>query len=224
MKRFITLILTFLAFSASAQNSAIRYIEKHKDDAIRLMEEHQVPASIILAVAMHESANGTSQIARHLNNHFGMKGKNTSTKIRSSYRGYESVESSYNDFISLLKRKRQFSSMFDKYSHWDYKNWVWGIQRGGYAASRTWGSQVMATINKYKLYKFDNRPEGASEPAVAGSPAKKSSRTASISVYKVRKGDTLNEISEKTGKSVKTIMRKNALTGSNLTIGQKLKL
>jgi flagellum-specific peptidoglycan hydrolase FlgJ len=134
MKRNITLCLLILSLTASAQTSASRYNQNYKDEAVKLMHEHGVPASIILAVAMHESANGTSLIARHLNNHFGMKGKNTSSKIKSSYRGYESVESSYEDFISLLKRKRQFSSMFDKYSHWDYKNWVWGIQRGGYAA------------------------------------------------------------------------------------------
>lgn len=224
MKRIITLCLLFLSLTVSAQTSASRYIQNYKDDAVKLMHEHGVPASIILAVAMHESANGTSLIARHLNNHFGMKGKNSSTKIKSSYRGYESVESSYQDFISLLKRKRQFSSMFDKYSHWDYKNWVWGIQRGGYAASKTWGSQVMGTIKKFKLYEYDNRPANAAVPVFASAKTKPSSKKGSLSVYKVKPGDTLNKISNRTGKSVRTIMAKNSLTSSNLTIGQKLKL
>lgn len=224
MKRIITLCLLFLSLTVSAQTSSSRYIQNYKDEAVKLMHEHGVPASIILAVAMHESANGTSLIARHLNNHFGMKGKNNSTKIKSSYRGYESVESSYEDFISLLKRKRQFSSMFDKYSHWDYKNWVWGIQRGGYAASRTWGSQVMGTIKKFKLYEFDDRPANAPAPLLSKTTMKDSEKKSSLSVYNVRKGDTLNEIASKTGTPVKTIMRKNSLRTSNLTIGQRLKL
>ena len=226
MKKSLTLILLFLlslSFTASAQNSATRYIEKHKDEAVELMKKHGVPASIILAVAMHESANGTSVIARHLNNHFGMKGKNTSTKIRSSYRGYESVESSYEDFISLLQRKRQFSSMFDKFTHYDYKNWAYGIQRGGYAASRTWGSQVMGTIKKFKLYQYDDRPEGAIETVLPNYTSKNSSARTSGLTYKVKRGDTLGIIAKRFNTSVKSLMRKNSLRSSNLSVGQRLK-
>ena len=223
MKKLITLLLLFVSLTAAAQTSANNYIERYKEDAVKLMNTHGIPASIILAVAMHESANGTSQIARYLNNHFGMKGKNSSTQIRSSYRGYESVESSYEDFITMLKNRRQFNSLFDKYSHYDYKNWVWGIQRGGYAASRTWGSQVMATIKKFKLYQYDNRPETAPEP-VFKSLAAAQPRKLTAAVYKVRKGDTLGAISKKTGVPVKSLMRKNALKSTSLDIGQRLKI
>lgn len=223
MKKIILLLLLFISFTASAQNSATRYIEKHKDDAVELMKIHGVPASIILAVAMHESGNGTSKIARYLNNHFGMKGKNSSTEIKSSYRGYESVESSYKDFISLLQRKRQFSSMFDKFTHYDYKNWVWGIQRGGYAASRTWGSQVLGTINKYKLYQYDDRPKDAMETVLPNYTPKTSGKKSSSSTYWVKRGDTLGAIAKKFGTSVKSLMKKNSLKSSILTIGQKLK-
>lgn len=224
MKRSLTLLLLVLSLTASAQNSASRYIERYKDDAVKLMNQHGVPASIILAVAMHESGNGTSVIARHLNNHFGMKGKNTSTEIKSSYRGYPSAESSYEDFVSLLKRNRQFSRMFDKYTHYDYTSWVYGIQRGGYAASRTWGSQVMATIKKFKLYQYDNRPDDA--PAVLLSSADKTpARTAhNSSTYKVKRGDTLKDIARKRGLTVRNLMRNNDLKNSNLEIGQRLKL
>lgn len=223
MKKLLTLILLFLSLTVSAQTSASRYIEKHKDDAVELMKKHGVPASIILAVAMHESANGTSVIARHLNNHFGMKGKNSSKEIKSAYRGYESVESSYQDFISLLKNRRQFSPMFDKFTHYDYKNWVWGIQRGGYAASRTWGSQVMATIKKFKLYQFDERPDGMPETVLANASVKESSAKPNGSTYKVKKGDTLGEISKRLGIPVRSLMKKNSLKSSNLSIGQRLK-
>ena len=221
MKKLITLLLLWISITASAQTSASNYIEKHKENAVKLMNLHGVPASIILAVAMHESANGTSKIARYLNNHFGMKGKNQSTQIKSSYRGYESVESSYGDFISLMKSRRQFSPLFDKYSHYDYKSWALGIQRGGYAASRTWASQVMGTIKKFRLYEYDNRPADSAE-AVNADDVKPSSWTAAI--YKVKNGDTLEKIAKKLSTSVKMIMRKNSLTSSRLSIGQKLKI
>lgn len=224
MKRSLTLFLFFLSLTATAQNSASRYIEKYKDDAVKLMNQHGVPASIILAVAMHESGNGTSVIARYLNNHFGMKGKNSSTEIKSSYRGYSSAESSYEDFISLLKRHRQFSPMFEKYTHYDYKSWVYGIQRGGYAASRTWGSQVMATIKKFKLYEYDNRPENAVQTLANTPDESPASKGSSKAVYKVKKGDTLKAIASKRGLTVRTLMRNNDLKNSNLEIGQRLKL
>jgi hypothetical protein len=224
MKRSLTLFLFFLSLTASAQNSASNYIEKYKDDAVKLMNQHGVPASIILAVAMHESGNGTSVIARYLNNHFGVKGRNSNMQIKSSYRGYSSVESSYEDFISLLKNHRQFSPMFDKYTHYDYKSWVYGIQRGGYAASRTWGSQVMATIKKFKLYQYDARPDDAPPVLLSSTeniPAKKGNNT---SLYKVKRGDTLKKIASKRGLTVRALMRNNDLKNSNLEIGQRLKL
>ena len=59
---------------ASAQSVSQSYIEKFKDNAIRIMHETGVPASIILGVAMHESGSGKSAIAKNLNNQFGVKG------------------------------------------------------------------------------------------------------------------------------------------------------
>ena len=97
--------LVLLTPAAAGQTSQ-SYIENYKDAAINAKNHHGVPASIILGVAMHESGNGTSKIARHLNNHFGIKGSNNSTEIRSAYKGYESVEDSYQDFIGLLQRRR----------------------------------------------------------------------------------------------------------------------
>jgi uncharacterized FlgJ-related protein len=56
------------------------------------MHQSGIPASIILGIAMHESANGNSAIAKNLNNQFGMKGGSTSVyyknkkKVRSAYK------------------------------------------------------------------------------------------------------------------------------------------
>lgn len=74
MKKLL-LILTLLisSLAVSAQNTSQSYIEKFKDNAVRIMHESGVPASIILAVAMHESANGNSNIAKTLNNQFGVR-------------------------------------------------------------------------------------------------------------------------------------------------------
>src|ERR1700744_6637000 len=92
----VTLLVTSLAASAQ-RNTSQSYIEKFKDNAIRIMHETGVPASIILAVAMHESANGNSNIAKKLNNQFGVKGYNKTVyktpknkKVSTFYKHYDS--------------------------------------------------------------------------------------------------------------------------------------
>jgi len=60
-----------------------------------------------------------------------------------------------------------------------------------------------------------------SSPSQAKASTKKAA-TSSKRVYVVRKGDNLSQISRKLGVSVKTLMRKNNLRTSKITVGQKL--
>ena len=108
MKKTI-LIITLLISSivASAQNSSASYIEKFKDDAIRIMHQSGIPASIVLAVAMHESGCGNSLLAKQFNNQFGVKGYDKHVLIThnkkklTSYKKYDSVMDSFEDFPEL---------------------------------------------------------------------------------------------------------------------------
>jgi len=160
-----TLLVSTLAASAQ-KNTSESYIQQFKDAAIRIMHETGVPASIVLGAAMHESACGNSHIARSLNNQFGMRGSTTHTytddhnkKIRTSYKQYDSVLESFEDFARIMTEKKQFSHLGDKYTHYDYEHWARGIQKSGYCSSHTWASQVMAIIKKYQLYTFDEKPD-----------------------------------------------------------------
>ena len=170
MKKLLT--ITFLLVSAfiasttavSAQSASQSYIEKFKDNAIRIMHETGVPASIVLGVAMHESASGKSAIAQGLNNQFGVKGGGTvvyyrhNKKVRSAYKRYDSVLDSFKDFARIMTERKQFSHLADKLTQYDYKGWAKGIQRSGYASSRSWSSQVLGIINKYNLDELDAAP------------------------------------------------------------------
>lgn len=161
---FIWIALLFTAATSKAQTT-LDYIDENVDHAQELMRAYHVPASVILAVAIHESAAGTSKIARYLNNHFGVKGQNSSTEIRSAYKDYPSVKDSYNHFIEFLQSKASFSKLFDKFDQCDYIGWAKGIQHGGYARSRSWSSQVIGLIKKYELFKYDEKPAEYLEPA-----------------------------------------------------------
>lgn len=221
MKIFTFCLFLLSALITKAQDTE-DYISEHLEVAQELMRDHKIPASIILAVAIHESAAGNSRIAQHLNNHFGVKGPNNNTEIRSSYRDYESDEESYNHFVEIMETRTPFNSLFEKYDQYDYKGWAQGIQRAGYASSRTWASQVIAMVKKYELYQYDERPEGYEEPVYKSTVYHRKKRTASRT-YTVKTGDNLGAIAKKKGTTVKALMKKNGLKKANLKSGQKLK-
>lgn len=153
---FIWISLLFVSTASHAQTT-LEYINKNVAYAQELMRETQIPASIILAVAIHESAAGTSKIARYLNNHFGVKGANHSKKIKSAYKGYPSIQDSYDHFVGFIQRKNNYNHLFNEYDADDYQGWAKGIQNGGYAHSKLWSSKVIALIEKYELFKYDDK-------------------------------------------------------------------
>jgi flagellum-specific peptidoglycan hydrolase FlgJ len=173
MKKLLLVTSLFLsALMASAQkNTPKSYIEKFKEDAIRIMHETGVPASIVLGVAMHESACGNSMLAQSLNNQFGVKGSSGTTivrhkkKIHTAYKQYQSVYDSFQDFARIMTERREFSGMTLSLTHFDYEGWAHGIQNRGYCSSHKWASQVLGIIKKYQLYSFDENPATAPQPA-----------------------------------------------------------
>ncbi|RZK41533.1 MAG: LysM peptidoglycan-binding domain-containing protein [Pedobacter sp.] len=226
MKKIVILLLFILNVHYSYAQKTEDYISENVFHAQFLMQKHGIPASIILGIAIHESAAGTSKIAKHLNNHFGIKGPNSNKDIRSAYRDYPSIDSSYTHFISFLQSRKYFNVLFDKYDQYDYRNWAYGVQRGGYAHSRTWASQVIALIKKYELYQYDNRPEDYLEPAL---PAVKFKNNTSAGfkkskIYTIKSGDNLSSIAKRNHTTVSALMRKNGLKSSALKLGQKIKI
>lgn len=214
-------LIVFVSATAAAQSPAEQYIELYKKAAVSTMNEHGIPASIVLGVAIHESASGTSRIARYLNNHFGLKGSTGPKPIKSAYKGYEDVDACYEDFVFFLQKR--FKGLFSKYSSNDYQSWALGIQRGGYAHSRTWASQVMAIIKKYDLNELDKNSTHINKNGIFGveEPVEEPSEKV---VYRVQKGDTLIRIAQRFKTTIKEIKNKNGLTSSLLSVGQRLHL
>ncbi|MCZ4243265.1 glucosaminidase domain and LysM peptidoglycan-binding domain-containing protein [Pedobacter punctiformis] len=228
MKLFTFCLLLLSGIIAKAQNTE-DYIAEHVEYAQGLMRDHKIPASLILAVAIHESASGNSRIAQHLNNHFGVKGPNNNTEIRSAYRDYSNADESYSHFVEIMETRAPFNNLFSKYDQYDYKGWAKGIQRCGYAHSRTWSSQVIALIKKYELYQYDERPAGYEEPVYTSTVSHHKKSTVSknrksTSNYTVKSGDNLSVIAKKKGTTVKKLMQKNGLKKASLKPGQKIKV
>ena len=215
----ICIFLGLFSFTEAKATSTKDYIAAHLNCAQILMRTYRVPASVILAVAIHESASGNSRIAQYLNNHFGVKGRNSNTEIRSGYRDYDTVDESYRGFINFLDNRSSFKRLFETCDQYNYRAWARGIQRGGYAHSRIWASQVIAIIQKYQLYQYDERPEDYVEPIY-----KKSTSHSNVKrlIYVVKYGDNLSAIADKRGTTIKALIKKNGLRNSSLQPGKRL--
>jgi len=102
-KKIFTFCVLFISGMIAKAQDTDDYIAAHVEYAQGLMHDHKIPASVILAVAIHESAAGNSKIAQHLNNHFGVKGPNNNADIRSSYRDYLNADESYSHFVEIME-------------------------------------------------------------------------------------------------------------------------
>jgi len=145
--------------SLSRQN----YIKNYKDLAINEMKRSGIPASITLAQAMLESNNGNSTLARKANNHFGVKCHSDwkggtiyhdDDKRGECFRRYKTVYESYIDHSDFIVNGRRYSFLFDL-EPTDYKAWARGLQRAGYATSRTYAHLLIKIIEDNQLYVYD---------------------------------------------------------------------
>lgn len=123
------------------------FLERYEYVAVDLMEEYDIPASVILGVSMLESGYGTSNVSQTKNNYFGIR-------TGSHYREYETDIDSFIDFCKVLSRKKYYANLTDK-EIIDYKIWIDKINNGGYAESEHWHPRVLAIVKKYELYKID---------------------------------------------------------------------
>lgn len=164
---FFVSLLTINLLSARAAEKRMTqqdYINKFKDDAIKEMLMHKVPASITLAQGMLESDNGNSPLAIYANNHFGIKCHNEwdgpvflkdDDKKNECFRKYEKVIDSYNDHSLFLKTRSRYSFLFEL-KITDYKKWAKGLKEAGYATDPKYPEKLIQIIEDNNLFEFDN--------------------------------------------------------------------
>jgi LysM repeat protein len=158
--------------------SAKEYIERYKDDAMKEMLMHGVPASITLAQGMLESGNGNSALAVYANNHFGIK-CHTEWKGPSyimdddakneCFRKYPAVLDSYNDHSLFLKSRPRYAFLFEL-KRTDYEGWAKGLKEAGYATDPHYADRLVEMIETYKLYQYDQTAELPNITPVAETP------------------------------------------------------
>lgn len=171
---FKKLILPVFLFSLLSFNVpeeiAMDYIDMYKDLAVAEMYRSGIPASIIMAQAMHESQCGKSMLAVNSNNHFGIKCKSywrgdsyyhkdddydkKGNLTNSCFRAYNTIVDSYVDHSNFLKYSSNYASLF-QLDRTDYKAWAEGLQNSGYATDPNYAKKLIKKVESYNLNHFD---------------------------------------------------------------------
>lgn len=165
------LIFSIYFNSLSGQKySRAQYIEKIKDMAIKEMNEYKIPASITIAQACLESADGNSRLAVEGNNHFGIKCANWvgdtirhhDDKRDECFRKYPTMEQSFTDHSLFIVSRERYNHLL-KIPITDYKSWAEGLRSSGYATNPKYAQQLIKIIEDYSLYRFDTNSYDTSE-------------------------------------------------------------
>lgn len=155
---------------AASRISLAQYVDEYKQLAILEMHRTGIPASIKLGQAILESEHGNSELARHSNNHFGIKCKAewTGSKyfhkdddrnakgelIHSCFRVYGSVAESYLDHSAFLLSRERYAMLFEIPTT-DYRAWAEGLKACGYATATHYAEKLIRIIERHGLYELD---------------------------------------------------------------------
>ena len=159
-------VLSAFAVPVSEKTPQVRYVEKYASLAVDEMYRSGVPASITLAQGLLESRYGLSELATKGNNHFGIKCHNNwqggkvyhdDDKKGECFRKYDSPEESFRDHSDFLRYRDRYKFLFDLEVN-DYRGWVHGLKKAGYATDPAYPAKLIKLIEDYKLYKYDVAP------------------------------------------------------------------
>jgi hypothetical protein len=152
-------VLTAMSVSAQVQSAAyLSYIKEWKDVAVQNQADYGIPASIIMAQALLESAAGQSELAVNARNHFGIKCSGAwmggvyyyddETKGE-CFRQYADAAESFKDHALFLQKPR-YETCFEIAVE-DYEGWAHRLRECGYATDKLYASKLIKLIEDYRL-------------------------------------------------------------------------
>lgn len=144
------------------------YASEYAGKAQEQMRRYGIPASIILAQGILESASGGSELSRKGNNHFGIKCTSswladggsyllyTDDRPDEKFCAYESVWESYEHHSLFLKENARYKPCFSL-SPDDYKGWAEGLEKAGYATGNGYAKSLQQIIERNGLQEYDRQ-------------------------------------------------------------------
>lgn len=148
-----------------------QFIQSIADAAVVSYERTGVPASVTIAQAILESYWGSSRLAREANNYFGIKAQTKpgpagvvrfdvwevlggQNVVRSeAFRSYNTVAESFMDHGSFFLENGRYSAAMAARN--DAKQFAREISRAGYATDPAYAPKLIALMDRYNLYAYD---------------------------------------------------------------------
>ncbi len=188
-----TILLAALActmsLAAQHQNAAyLAYIQEWKSVAVENQKDYGIPASIIMAQALLESAAGTSELAMNANNHFGIKCNNDwmggvyyydDDSKGECFRQYPDAAYSFKDHALFLQRPR-YATCFEIALE-DYEGWARRLKECGYATDMNYAPKLIKLIETYRL---DTLVASSKDAVAQEAPAQKPKRPLKATVVR----------------------------------------
>lgn len=148
-----------------------QFIDKLAPLAIEDMRKTGVPASLTIAQAILESADGNSTLAQQANNLFGMKGKGPAGSIRLATKEYRNgqwitVQADFRKYNNWTESVADHSNLFINGVSWN-RNLYRGVigvdgitaarevAKAGYATDPDYAQKLINLIVDHQLVKYD---------------------------------------------------------------------
>lgn len=134
------------------------FLRRFQNVAQAEQEKFGIPASIILANALLQTSAGTQESASAHQNFFslpcddgwaGLTGRTGTGCVRA----YESAWTSFRDHSLYLTSGRY--QPLTQFSETDYRRWAVGLGELGYNDTDELAKQLLRTVDKYQLFRFD---------------------------------------------------------------------
>jgi flagellum-specific peptidoglycan hydrolase FlgJ len=140
--------------------------------AVESADDSGVPASVTIAQAILESYWGSSRLAREANNFFGIKAQTRGGSAGSiwfdvweviggrnvmqsqAFRAYKTIAESFVDHGRFLSENGRYGNAMRARS--DAKQFAREVKRAGYATDPGYASKLIALMDRYNLYRYDN--------------------------------------------------------------------
>ena len=158
------------------------FISEVAPGAVAAQRRYGIPAAVTIAQAIDESGWGQSQLATADHNLFGIKGTGPAGTVvlpteeyqdgtwvatTASFRVYNSVAESIADHSRLLATGESYQqAMANRHAPDAFANDLSGV----YATDPNYGSNLIAIMRLYNLYRYDPAPSAASSAAPAAVP------------------------------------------------------
>jgi flagellum-specific peptidoglycan hydrolase FlgJ len=149
-----------------------RFIASIAEAAVVSHERTGIPASVTISQAILETYWGSSRLAREANNYFSIKahtrhgpagvvwfnvwevigGRNVMQQ--QPFRAYNSIAESFVDFGRFFVENGRYAAALA--ARQDPKQFAREINRAGYATDPAYASKVIALMDRYNLYRYDD--------------------------------------------------------------------